>query len=61
MKEELKIVAASGHHLLEKASISTKDLESETLLLTELGLQLQQLVKKENHSLRSYKRVQKFQ
>lgn len=37
MKEELKIVAASGHHLLEKASISTKDLESETLLLTELG------------------------
>lgn len=37
MKEELKVVAASGHRLLEQPSISTKDLESETLLLTELG------------------------
>ncbi|PEF41051.1 LysR family transcriptional regulator [Bacillus wiedmannii] len=37
MKEELKIVAASGHRLLEQRFITTKDLESETLLLTELG------------------------
>ena len=37
MKEELKVVAAPGHHLLQQTSISIKDLEKETLLLTELG------------------------
>lgn len=37
MKEELKVVAAPTHRLLEQPSVSTKDLESETLLLTELG------------------------
>ncbi|MBY0596377.1 LysR family transcriptional regulator [Bacillus bingmayongensis] len=37
VQEELKIVAFSNHPLFEKSIISTKDLESETLLLTELG------------------------
>ena len=37
MKEELKVVAAPGHHLLQQTSVSIKDLEKETLLLTELG------------------------
>lgn len=37
MKEELKVVAAPGHRLLERPSVSIKDLEKETLLLTELG------------------------
>lgn len=37
MKEELKVVAAPGHHLLQQTSVSIKDLETETLLLTELG------------------------
>ncbi len=37
MKEELKVVAAPTHRLLEQPSVSIKDLESETLLLTELG------------------------
>lgn len=37
VQEELKIVAFPNHPLLEKSIISTKELESETLLLTELG------------------------
>ncbi|SDZ12024.1 MULTISPECIES: LysR family transcriptional regulator [Bacillus] len=37
VREELKIVAFPNHPLLEKSLISTKDLESETLLLTEFG------------------------
>lgn len=37
MKEELKVVAAPTHRLLEQTTASIKDLESETLLLTELG------------------------
>ncbi|MBO1627049.1 LysR family transcriptional regulator [Bacillus arachidis] len=37
VREELKIVVFPNHSLLEKSLISTKDLESETLLLTELG------------------------
>jgi DNA-binding transcriptional LysR family regulator len=37
MKEELKVVSAPGHRLLEQTSVSIKDLEKETLLLTELG------------------------
>lgn len=31
MKEELKVVAAPGHILLEQTTVSIKDLESETL------------------------------
>ncbi|PFA13144.1 LysR family transcriptional regulator [Bacillus cereus] len=37
VQEELKIVAFPNHPLLEKPIISTKELENETLLLTELG------------------------
>ncbi|MCH5456609.1 LysR family transcriptional regulator [Bacillus cereus] len=37
MKEELKVVAAPTHRLLEQTTAAIKDLESETLLLTELG------------------------
>ncbi|HDR7795598.1 TPA: LysR family transcriptional regulator [Bacillus luti] len=37
MKEELKVVATPVHRLAGKPAITTKDLESETLLLTELG------------------------
>ncbi|MDM5155657.1 LysR family transcriptional regulator [Bacillus sp. DX1.1] len=37
IKEELKIVVFPNHPLLEKSTISTKDFENETLLLTELG------------------------
>ena len=37
MKEKLKVVAAPTHRLLEQTTASIKDLESETLLLTELG------------------------
>ena len=37
MKEELKVVAPPTHRLLEQTTASIKDLESETLLLTELG------------------------
>ena len=40
MKEELKVVAASGHHILQQTSVSIKDLEKETLLLTEIGLHI---------------------
>lgn len=37
IQEELKIVVFPNHPLLEKSTISTKDFENETLLLTELG------------------------
>ncbi|PEE37419.1 LysR family transcriptional regulator [Bacillus pseudomycoides] len=37
IQEELKIVVCPNHPLLKNSIISTKDLESETLLLTELG------------------------
>ena len=37
IQEELKIVVCPNHPLLKNPIISTKDLESETLLLTELG------------------------
>ncbi|PFK37455.1 LysR family transcriptional regulator [Bacillus cereus] len=37
VQEKLKIVAFPNHPLLEKPIISTKDLENETPLLTELG------------------------
>ncbi|PED06192.1 LysR family transcriptional regulator [Bacillus pseudomycoides] len=37
IQEELKIVVCSNHPLLKNPIISTKDLESETFLLTELG------------------------
>ncbi|EEM04869.1 hypothetical protein bmyco0002_26670 [Bacillus pseudomycoides] len=37
VREKLKIVVFPNHPLLEKSIISTKDFESETLLLTELG------------------------
>ena len=37
IQEELKIVVFPDHPLLEKDTISTKDFENETLLLTELG------------------------
>ncbi|MFJ8531006.1 LysR family transcriptional regulator [Bacillus sp. NPDC094106] len=37
IQEELKIVVFPNHPLLEKTTVSIKDLENETLLLTELG------------------------
>ncbi|MGR6899377.1 LysR family transcriptional regulator [Rummeliibacillus sp. BSL5] len=60
IQEDIKLVAAPGHPLASKSEIYLKDIEQETLLLTETGCSYRTLLENSCHSAKVYP-INKFE